>query len=58
MFSFYLSPDTSLVSDEFTEIMSNEDDKRKYFDAIENARKNKKEEKVQLSSGDTLVVSP
>ena len=55
--SLYLVPDTNLVSDEFTEIMSNEEDKRKYFSAVENARNNKKEETVQLSSGETLVVS-
>jgi len=58
MFSLLFSPDSNLVSDEFTDIMSNKADKEKYFQAIEKARKNKQEERVQLSSGETLVVAP
>jgi len=58
MVNLYLSPDMNLVSPEFTEIMSNADDKRKYFEAIEKTRETKKEEKVELSSGETLVVAP
>jgi len=57
---FYLlfSPDSNLVSDEFTDIMANKIDKEKYFEAIEKARESKQEERVKLSSGETLVVAP
>lgn len=58
IFYLFFSPDSNLVSDEFTDIMANKADKEKYFQAIEKARKNKKEERVQLSSGETLVVAP
>lgn len=52
------SPDSNLVSEEFTDIMANKIDKAKYYEAIEKAKKNQKEERVELSSGSTLVVSP
>lgn len=57
---FYLlfSSDTNLVSEEFTEIMANEKDKEKYLEAIKDARRNKKEERIELSSGETLIVAP
>ena len=58
IFSLLFSPDSNLVSDEFTDIMDNKIDKEKYFQAIEKARINRHEERIKLSSGETLVVAP
>lgn len=57
---FYLlfSPDSSQLNDEFANIMSNETDKEKYIKAIKNVKKTNKEERVKLTSGETLVVTP
>jgi hypothetical protein len=57
---FYLlfSPDSSQLNDEFADIMSNEADKEKYIEAIKNVKKTNKEERVKLTSGETLVVTP
>lgn len=52
------APDSNLITEEYSEIMANKEDKEKYFEAIEKAKKNHKEERVQLSSGETLIVSP
>jgi hypothetical protein len=58
IFFLLFSPDSNQTSDEFTDIMSNKTDKEKYMEAIKNAKKNNKEERVELSSGETLVVAP
>lgn len=54
----FFSPDMNLVSKDFSEIMANSEDKKKYLAAVEHAREEKKEQKVQLSTGETLVVAP
>ncbi|MGN6603011.1 MAG: hypothetical protein ACTHK8_11205 [Ginsengibacter sp.] len=57
---FYLlfSPDSNQLNNEFEDIMSNETDKKKYMEAIKNVKKTNKEQRVKLSSGETLVVAP
>jgi len=58
IFDLLFSPDSNLVSEEYTDIMANKNDKEKYFEAIKKAKISQSEEKVQLSSGKTLIVSP
>jgi hypothetical protein len=57
---FYLlfSPDSNQLNNEFADIMSNETDKKKYMEAIKNVKKTNQEQRVKLSSGETLVVAP
>lgn len=57
IYNWLLRAETSLISDELVDIMANENDKIKYFDAIKKVRVSKCPEKVQLSSGKILVVS-
>lgn len=52
------APDSNLITEEYSKIMANKEDKEKYFRAIEKAKKSHKEERVQLSSGEILIVSP
>lgn len=52
------APDSNLITEEYSDIMANKEDKEKYFKAIKEAKKNHKEERVKLSSGETLIVSP
>lgn len=52
------APDSNLITEEYSKIMANKEDKEKYFQAIKKAKENHKEERVQLSSGETLIVSP
>ena len=54
----FFNRDSNLVSDELVEIMTNEEDKKKYFAAIEKTRESKIEEEVKLTSGETLIVAP
>lgn len=58
MFYLLFSPDSNQLNNEFDDIMNNETDKEKYFEAIKKAKKNNKEIRVELSSGETLVVAP
>lgn len=58
IFFLLFSPDSNQISDEFTNIMANKTDREKYMEAIKNAKKNNKEERVELTSGETLVVAP
>lgn len=57
LFNLLFASDSNLITDEYSEIMANKEDKEKYYKAIEEARKNDKEERVELSSGETLIVS-
>ncbi len=57
IFFLLFSPDSSQLNDEFADIMSNETDKEKYIEAIKNVKKTNKEERVELTSGETLVVT-
>lgn len=52
------APDSNLITEEYSEIMANKEDKENYYKAIEEAKKNHKEQRVQLSSGEILIVSP
>lgn len=58
IFFLIFSPDSNQVSNEFADIMNIETDKKNYMEAIKKAKKNNKEERVKLSSGETLVVAP
>lgn len=57
-FSFLFLPDNDLVSEEYERIMDNEEDRESYLKAVNKAKSESQEQRVKLTTGDTLVVSP
>lgn len=58
VFKSLFTPESDLISEEFQEIISNPDDKRAYFKAVEDARRENSEKRITLPSGKKLLVSP
>lgn len=57
-FRLFFLPDTDLDSEKYRDILDNPNDRQKYLDAITNAKKDSKEQRVHLSTGEWLVVAP
>lgn len=57
IFRSYFSPNMDVMSDEAKKIFSNEDDKRKYIEAVEKLKNSKsKEETITLSTNETITL--
>lgn len=62
-FRLFFLPDTDWGSEKYRDILANESDRKKYFDAISEVKgksgdaREQKDKKISLSTGETLVVS-
>lgn len=52
------SSESSMLTDEFVEIMNDENDREKYLDAINEAKEKKHIVEKRISSDRTLIVTP
>lgn len=57
LFKYYFGPDTGVMSDEAKKIFSNDEDRKKYTDAVDRLKKNPNEKQtIELSTKEKITL--